>query len=632
MKQFSRSLTFKIGITIILIEIIVLTVVGVNYASSFFAQIDQRVEDRTQVPAQLINTGLIRLVSISDRASMTELVGEEIEDAILVDKAGNIVFAFDASLRGDPVSSVPGIEASWFDATNTGTIFERLQSGGDSFLVNVAPIQDPVTQENLYRLYIKTGINAAEAEKARVVQLLFWGSIATILATSVVIFLTFNYMIFSRLRELLKALKLVEQGALATRISGKISSDEIGTLQTGVNSMVTRLEGLVGTLEARVEARTRDLQIAADVSKQITTVIDFKTLLTQVVDLTSTGFNLYQASIFLFVPEKQILRLEASTGAAGEQMLSEQKQFNLNDLQGLVAKAARSRTAVLIDNVKTSPDHLTNPLLPDTQSELALPMVSGNTLLGVLDLQAKQINRFSPDDLRTLATLADQIAVAIQNAQLFAKAQDALQQAEKANQVKSMFLASVSHELRTPLNAIINFTKFVTRGIMGEVNDEQKTTLNKVVASGEHLLSLINDVLDISKIESGSLSLFVENDVDLREVLQSAMATAENLLIDKSVTLQLDLDAELPLIRADKQRVFQIMLNIISNACKFTEKGSITVSAHLKDNEIFLSVKDTGPGIPSEDHQAVFEAFKQTQTGLRQGGGTGLGMPISRVW
>src|SRR5690606_12603740 len=127
-------------------------------------------------------------------------------------------------------------------------IFERLQSGSDSFLVNIAPIQDPVTGDDLYRLYIKTGINAAEAEKARVVQLLIGGSISTVLATTAVIFLSFNRMIFSRLREQLRVLQLVEQGNLASRITGKLSSDEIGTLQKGFNSMIARLQELVGTL------------------------------------------------------------------------------------------------------------------------------------------------------------------------------------------------------------------------------------------------------------------------------------------------------------------------------------------------------------------------------------------------
>jgi signal transduction histidine kinase len=208
--------------------------------------------------------------------------------------------------------------------------------------------------------------------------------------------------------------------------------------------------------------------------------------------------------------------------------------------------------------------------------------------------------------------------------------QQAREQAETADQVKSAFLASMSHELRTPLNSIINFTKFVLKGVMGPVTEKQTETLGKVVQSGKHLLDLINNILDISKIESGSLKLFVEENVNVREIIQSAAATAEALLIEKPVALKIHIDENLPLVTGDRQRILQIMLNLLSNACKFTESGFIEITARLENAEILFSIKDTGPGIPSEDHAAVFEPFKQTETGLRQGAGTGLGMPISK--
>lgn len=206
----------------------------------------------------------------------------------------------------------------------------------------------------------------------------------------------------------------------------------------------------------------------------------------------------------------------------------------------------------------------------------------------------------------------------------------AKEDAERANVVKSQFLAAMSHELRTPLNAILNFTQFVSTGVLGDINQEQEDTLNKVVTSGEHLLSLINDVLDISKIEAGALELFVEDDINMNKELKVIIETAKGLLQTDAVTIEQDIQPDLPLITGDKQRINQILLNLVSNACKFTEKGAITIGAKQHNDTIQFYVKDTGAGIASVDFDKIFETFGQTRVGLKKGRGTGLGLPISR--
>jgi signal transduction histidine kinase len=206
----------------------------------------------------------------------------------------------------------------------------------------------------------------------------------------------------------------------------------------------------------------------------------------------------------------------------------------------------------------------------------------------------------------------------------------ARERAERSDQVKSAFLASMSHELRTPLNAVINFTRFVIDGDTGPVNEQQTELLTEVVGSAKHLLNLINDVLDMSKIEAGSLNLFVEDDIDLNAIVNSVITTGRGLLAGKPTRLHTEVEEHLPLIRADRQRIFQVLLNIISNACKFTDEGDIRVKTTQKDGEVIIAISDTGPGIAPADQEMVFEAFKQTKAGLRQGGGTGLGMPIAK--
>ena len=232
------------------------------------------------------------------------------------------------------------------------------------------------------------------------------------------------------------------------------------------------------------------------------------------------------------------------------------------------------------------------------------------------------------DELGKLALTFNEMALAVQQREI--SLQSAREQAERSDQVKSAFLASMSHELRTPLNAVLNFTQFVIDGDTGPVNEFQVELLSQVVSSGKHLLNLINDVLDMSKIEAGSLKLFIEDNIDVNHILVNVVATGNSLLNGKDVEIRSEIAPNLPLIRADGQRILQIFLNIISNACKFTAAGHITVSAQVKDGQLITAISDTGPGIPAEDFDLVFEAFKQTKVGLQQGGGTGLGMPIAR--
>ncbi|MCU0479692.1 MAG: ATP-binding protein [Anaerolineae bacterium] len=210
-----------------------------------------------------------------------------------------------------------------------------------------------------------------------------------------------------------------------------------------------------------------------------------------------------------------------------------------------------------------------------------------------------------------------------------AELEKAKDEAERANIVKSQFLAAMSHELRTPLNAIINFTQFVSTGVLGDINDEQEETLNKVVTSGEHLLGLINDILDISKIEAGALELFVEDNININNELKMVIETAKGLVKSPAVTIEQAVEPDLPLVTGDRQRIHQIMLNLVSNACKFTEKGTITIGAKRQNDHIQFYVKDTGVGIASADFEKIFQTFGQTRVGIKQGRGTGLGLPIS---
>ncbi len=421
-------------------------------------------------------------------------------------------------------------------------------------------------------------------------------------------------------------------GGDLNRVAPVESADEVGTLARTFNTMTSQLRELIGNLEHRVAARTRDLQIAADVSRQITTVLDINVLLNQVASLTAKNFSFYAVVVFLMDEKRQKLIRTASSNSAGQPVeMGSANSIPLQAEPSIVAQAARTCESVTINDVTKSAIYLPVAALPNTRSELAIPMIVAEQVIGVFDLQADTTSRFADEDQRVLTALAEQIGIAVRNAQLFAEAQTARKAAEDANKVKSQFLANMSHELRTPLNAILNFTGFVLDEVFGEINEEQKDALRKTIDSGQHLLSLINDILDLTKIEVGMMDLFIQ-DVDLNAALQGVLSTAKGLLKDKPVELISAVTDNLPQISGDRRRIRQILLNVVSNACKFTEKGRITIVARYENEEVHIFVSDTGPGIAPADQPLVFEEFRQVKNNLAETPGTGLGMPISKYF
>lgn len=198
------------------------------------------------------------------------------------------------------------------------------------------------------------------------------------------------------------------------------------------------------------------------------------------------------------------------------------------------------------------------------------------------------------------------------------------------DKLKSEFLANMTHELRTPLNSIINFSRFLLNGIYGPVNTEQGEALARVTDAGEHLLSMINDVLDLAKIQAGMVKLFIEPDVSVQEELDVSMDMARGLLEGKPVNLVREVPDNLPLIVGDRRRIRQIFINLLSNACKFTSAGQVCVQAVRQSDNILVRVQDTGSGIAPAEQDLVFEPFRQAYAGLQHGTGSGLGLPIAK--
>jgi signal transduction histidine kinase len=262
---------------------------------------------------------------------------------------------------------------------------------------------------------------------------------------------------------------------------------------------------------------------------------------------------------------------------------------------------------------------------------LAVPLVREGVAIGAIAIRRPEVRRFTDKQIALLQTFADQAVIAIENVRLFNEIQDKTRQLEAANRHKDEFLASMSHELRTPLNAVIGFSEVLLERMFGEINAKQEEYLNDILASGRHLLSLINDILDLAKIEAGRMELELE-DFEVAQAIDNAVVLVRERATRKGLALETALAPALGAVRGDQRKVKQVLLNLLSNAVKFTpEGGRIEVRAQRVDGFIEVSVSDTGIGIATEDQDAVFEEFRQVGTDYsKKHEGTGLGLTLSR--
>jgi signal transduction histidine kinase/DNA-binding response OmpR family regulator len=376
--------------------------------------------------------------------------------------------------------------------------------------------------------------------------------------------------------------------------------------------------------------RARQLETAAEIAREASGNLEVDTLLNRAVNLIRTRFGFYHASIFLLAGTDAVVR--ASTQ---KELVDMRHALPMEEGKSIIGTVTASGEPLVANDVTASPTHRPHPLLPDTKAEMGVPLKIGSRVTGALDVQSVEANAFSDDDVAVLQILADQIAIAIDNARSFEVAQRAMEEIREADRLKTQFLANMSHELRTPLNSIIGFSRVILKGIDGPINDVQREDLQAIHSSGQHLLRMINDILDLSKIEAGKMELSID-EVDITEIIKSAMSTAIGLVKEKPIQLIKDVPEDLPIVLADSTRIRQVLINLLQNASKFTDEGSITVKAQVQtgstgQEEVYISVKDTGIGISKEDQEKLFEPFSQVDDSpTRKTGGTGLGLSISR--
>ena len=443
-------------------------------------------------------------------------------------------------------------------------------------------------------------------------------------------------------RRLVQPIRAIQAGAErigAGHLDQRIqvtTGDELETLGEQFNKMASDLKEFYTGLERKVEERTAELREALDQQTAIAEIL-------RVISSTPTDIRpvleavTRRAAQLCDAPDARLYIVEGDhlLNVAGFGELSGVTE-NLPLRRGLVVgRAVLDQTVVHIEDLAASLDQFPEARGPQQQfgarTTLAVPLVRENRAVGVMLMRRREVRSFTPTQIDLVKTFADQATIAIENVRLFNEIQDKSRQLEMANKHKSEFLANMSHELRTPLNAVIGFSEVLAERMFGELNEKQSEYVSDIHDSGKHLLSLINDILDLSKVEAGRMELDVTT-FDLPDAIRNSLTLIAERAQRHGIEVKSNIDPAVGELSGDERKFKQILLNLLSNAVKFTpEGGAVTVTAERREDVIQVSVSDTGIGIAAADHEAVFEEFRQVGTDYtKKSQGTGLGLALTR--
>jgi signal transduction histidine kinase len=419
---------------------------------------------------------------------------------------------------------------------------------------------------------------------------------------------------------------------------GTFTDSQVALLQTFADQAVIAIENarLFKELQERTSQLSRSvdqLTALADVGRALSSTLDLETVLNTIVARASELAGSNACTVYEYDDATGEFHWRASANP-DEEVEAVARRTTIARGVGAQGRMAVTRAPIQIPDIAAEGAYhgpLRDVLLQTgTRAILAVPLLRNDQLVGGLTVNRKTPGEFTPEVVDLLKTFATQSALAIQNARLFREIADKSRQLEVASQHKSEFLANMSHELRTPLNAIIGFSEVLSEKMFGELNEKQEEYSKDIHASGQHLLSLINDILDLSKIEAGRMELEL-SDFHLPTALDSALTLVRERAGRRGIALQINVDEWLGQLRADERKIRQVVLNLLSNAIKFTpEGGRIEVAAVPKDGSVEVSVSDTGVGIAPQDQEAVFQEFRQVGAADKKSEGTGLGLTLCR--
>jgi GAF domain-containing protein len=374
-----------------------------------------------------------------------------------------------------------------------------------------------------------------------------------------------------------------------------------------------------------------ELQALGEVSQAVNSTLDLETVLSTIVAKAVQLSGTEAGAIYGYDEEGREFRLRATYGM--EQGLIDalkQRHIGLDDPN--IASAFAQREPNQVADLREEAASVLNEIILQAgyRARMVAPLLRGEDIVGMLVVRRRTPGEFARNTVDLIKTFAAQSALAIQNARLFHEIEDKSRELAEASQHKSQFLANMSHELRTPLNAILGYTELMADGAYGEPSEKMLGILKRLEANGRHLLGLINDVLDLSKIEAGQLVLEL-SDYSVQDIAQTVRSTLEPLAADKKLGFKVEVAPQLPPGRGDGRRLTQVLINLVGNAIKFTDAGEVAIKAEANDGSFSVSVRDTGPGISAADQAKLFQEFQQADNAItKKKGGTGLGLAISK--
>jgi signal transduction histidine kinase len=417
---------------------------------------------------------------------------------------------------------------------------------------------------------------------------------------------------------------------------GPLSEKQLATLRTFASQAVIAIENtrLLNELRARTDELAQsvaELRALGEVSRAVNSTLDLETVLSTIVAKAVQLSRTEAGAIYVYSNLRKKFRLRATYGMSDELIQAVRGQVDrLGDTA--VGEAVAKREPLQVPDLRDEPSSPVHEIILEAgyRGVLIVPLLRPGSVVGALVVRRKQPGLFPKDTIDLLTTFAEQSVLAIQNARLFSEIEEKGRQLEIASRHKSQFLANMSHELRTPMNSVLGFTEMLADGLYGDLPARAKTALEKVQSNGRHLLGLINDVLDLSKIEAGQLALTLD-EYSMTQVVSSVVTSTESLARAKGLALTAAVAPGLPIGRGDERRLTQVLINLVGNAVKFTDAGSVDISAGVVDGFFEIAVQDSGPGIAPEDQARIFEEFQQVDdSSTRRKGGTGLGLAISR--